>query len=91
MFKQTRRLVPLCFINLCIVMSIGHAGGKSDAPLLYYYSTIENAFVIERGDGSEQRTLTEFTIPQDCYAYDYCDFRLNKQQLTLLIERGTND
>src|SRR5690606_24844138 len=72
MFKQTRRLVPLCFINLCIVMSIGHAGGKSDAPLLYYYSTIENAFVIERGDGSEQRILTEFTIPQDCYAYDYC-------------------
>jgi len=53
-------------------MSIGHAGGKSDAPLLYYYSTIENAFVIERGDGSEQRILTEFTIPQDCYAYDYC-------------------
>ena len=37
---------------------------ESDAPFLYYYSPIHNAFVIERADGTDRRILAEHHLPE---------------------------
>ena len=56
----------LCILSLALGFAVfpSHAQEeKVDAPYLYYYSTIVNAFVIERADGTDSRILAQNVMP----------------------------
>lgn len=44
---------------------LSHADEENRPPYLYYYSGILNAFVIERADGTDSRTLARDVIPKN--------------------------
>ncbi len=46
-------------------LSTAQSQPESDAPYIYYYSDLLNAFVIERADGTDSRTLGDDLIPED--------------------------
>lgn len=56
-------MMPLLIILL--VLMLRFEAQTSDAPYLYYYSKPLNAFVIERADGTDSRTLGENVLPAD--------------------------
>ncbi|HML22685.1 MAG TPA: WD40 repeat domain-containing protein [Aggregatilinea sp.] len=55
--------VGLCALVLCGALAAGQVraqgDGESDAPYIYYYSNVHNAFVIERADGTDTHLLGE--------------------------------
>lgn len=50
---------------LFILLLVSPAKSQTNTPFLYYYSTSEAAFIIERADGTERRTLAEFSLLPD--------------------------
>lgn len=66
------RIFCLCLIIPTLII---HASGtptpepptRSNAPIpyIYYYSTTENAFVVERADGTDSRLLAQDVMPDD--------------------------
>lgn len=60
-----RFLVCFCAIFLILANQSPIAEGQSNAPFIYYYSANQEAFVIERADGSGNRILTNYAFPKD--------------------------
>ncbi len=70
---NVKRLSLSCVLLICLFLSQVSSGFEqplfatevSDVPFIYYHSSDDNAFVIERADGSDSRYLTAFTLPSE--------------------------
>ncbi len=59
-----RTLVVVAVLLLGLGMVRGQGDAPSEAPYLYYYSDVLNAFVIERADGSDSRMIGQNIMPE---------------------------
>ena len=50
-------------VTALLLIANGPARATSSAPFIYYYSHDAGAFIVERADGSEHRTLANFSLP----------------------------
>lgn len=59
----------LSFVLITVIFTVSQVGqaspfqADSEAPLIYYYSSLSQAFIIERADGTNSQILTSFTPP----------------------------
>jgi hypothetical protein len=64
MLNSSTRWVCAGLFMFALLASSTRVQGNS-APYLYYYSSKEQAFIIERADGSDSRTLVQYSIPRE--------------------------
>lgn len=57
-------LAFLMFFAASMPMNLLANADFSDAPFLYYYSSQQEAFIIERADGTDSRILADYKLPQ---------------------------
>jgi hypothetical protein len=62
MSKQVKGLAVSIVLFMAVVFS--NAQSTEELPYVYYYSLEQQAFVIERVDGSERNMLAPFIIPE---------------------------
>jgi hypothetical protein len=65
MWRIAARWIFACLFLLALTPSSTQAQPPSDVPYLYHYSTEDQAFIIERADGSDRRVLTQYSIPRE--------------------------
>ncbi len=64
--KRFLKISKLALMLMTAILLVANSPVRaaSNAPFIYYYSHDAGAFIVERADGSEHRTLANFSLPR---------------------------
>ena len=88
------KLIKLSFLFLTMFLFFtAHTKSQesSQTTTIYYYSTVTSSIIISNVDGSEQRILADYTLPESCFNYDSCNISGPGFSPTLLWFSWTSD